>query len=576
MSKKLIITIYILIIIIAAIIIKSEFIYLITHNVLGLKINFSTEFNKYVNSKIILVISVITLIFIYKLIEKEKFFNKIRIYTKNIIEEISIKLNVKTLIIAIFTYIVPLILLAVVNYDLGFDEAWYVHYAINYSKSFVGFYMFNEKVSIVSIMEMLPYQIIYYFYGLFTRIELTDVKIISSILSYLGLIIIYKVIYKQNNKEVGWLTLFFIVIQPGFGFVSSSFFGEIFAASLIMLAMNIYYNNKNNIYQNILSGIILATAIHTKMQLLPIIVICIILMAVIEKDKRIIKTIIYAVLIFVVIALLRVIPAFTNNIASIYSIIKQYYHLSSGYHKELTIGLITDRIQLFNRFYPLMLFSITAIFSYPLLKPGFDKFVYLFSLTMIIYWIFLFNFITYRHLFIGIIPMCYLNAKLVYYFYNKLKVKNYIPLYKLKLIFATGFAFIYIYGVSTNIVYAYIGYNDGVQFDLDGYKSRLFTEIKRDKTQVDFYDKVKPIIEKENIVFSPSPHLAKVYLGCNVYTIDMIDKIEHTGNKYIIISRETYLDMNEGFDSLKNSGVNYEKVLNVGDFYLLKYVQQSK
>ena len=137
-----------------------------------------------------------------------------------------------------------------------------------------------------------------------------------------------------------------------------------------------------------------------------------------------------------------------------------------------------------------------------------------------------------------------------------------------------GLILFFTYGVSSNLIYAYIGYNDGVQLDLDGYKSRLFSEIKRDGTQVEFYKKVKEIIDENDIIFTQSPHLTRFYLNNKNYTSYTLDKIKmdinNESKKYIIISRESFpVEIQKGFQILKNENVSFNIVLQNGDFYLL-------
>ena len=84
---------------------------------------------------------------------------------------------------------------------------------------------------------------------------------------------------------------------------------------------------------------------------------------------------------------------------------------------------------------------------------------------------------------------------------------------------------------------------------------------------------LKKILSNKDIIFTPSPHLVRFYISNKNYTLDKIKSYPcDNNNKYIIISRESFpYKINEGFQILRNEKINYKIILNIGDFYLLKY-----
>ncbi len=177
---------------------------------------------------------------------------------------------------------------------------------------------------------------------------------------------------------------------------------------------------------------------------------------------------------------------------------------------------------------------------------------------------------TYRLFVFSIFPVLYILSIIIYRFYTE-QFKNHIT--KLQRFIVIIILFIsFLYGITTNYKYAKIGYNDGVQFDLDGFKGRLFTGIENDNSQKLFYNTVKNKINSDDIIFTPSPFLTNFYLSNQVYDLNQIFNSEIKGDKYyVIISREYYPnEISKGYSELRNLVVSIRDTLIIGNFHLLE------
>jgi hypothetical protein len=335
----------------------------------------------------------------------------------------------------------------------------------------------------------------------------------------------------------------------------------------VFLAADMFFRKNLNLWP----AIWFSVAIHTKFQLFPIIILLLFIMFLKTLDKRIIIQIIYILVLILFIAILRLLPAIIYDDNNIILVIKQFYNMT--YNGTSSNIVFFDRIQLFNRFFPLMIFLFSIIFSIPNLKSKFNQFIYGFAFILIAYWIFFFKFTTYRHLFMGIIPLLYILVLALSNIYKLL-----INKYKLQKTLLSKFIIIFslllflLYGASTNIIYAMTGYNDGVQFDLSGFKSRLFYPAINNNYQKDFFVRTKKIINSNDIIFSKSPIIIKAYLNNKVYNFNYIKKTKYSGNKYIIIGIDTFPDgnFNEAFKRLRALKVNYKLIYKNNGYVLLK------
>jgi len=255
-------------------------------------------------------------------------------------------------------------------------------------------------------------------------------------------------------------------------------------------------------------------------------------------------------------------------------VIREFYGFAIGYNRGLS-WVIVERLQLYNRFFPILVFAFIISFSIMLLENKFEKFIFVVFLVMNLYWILFFNFVTYRHLFMGIIPACFLLTKILIFVYSELSKRfgKRITLFKIFALFS--FFIFFAYGASTNLIYSIVGYNDGVQFDLDGYQSRLGHEIKPDLKQQTFYNSLNNYINTDDIIFSDAPQIANFYVNNRVYTLNKINDFNDSlYNRYIIISREAYPNiLSNGINKIKD--LNIKEIYSIQDFYLFKLLKNN-
>ncbi len=539
---------------------------------LNIKINNPNNFQGYIEKMSLILFVIFPLLLIFFLLRRNEKIKKVLEYVLKLINKIILLINFRILVVLFFIYYIVLMYIGISNYDLGYDEAWYIHWGKNFINNLFPYSTFNEEIDRVDCISMLPYYCLIPLLKFFQIFNYFGVKLLSSLLSTLSLIIIYYVLKKNYNNKIAFFSILFISIQPGFGFVMTSFFGEPLAISLMILAFY-FFTNKNSIY---LSSILLAVAIHTKFQLIVIIFLLLLISYLLIKDFRFLKLFLFTLIFTCIIFTIRLIPVLIFDYNLFLKTLRSYFGFLVSYHSREGLEFALDKIQLFNRFFPLILFIIICYFSLYYIKSSFDKIIYLLSFIIITYWIFFFNFTTYRHLFMGLVPLSILFVRWIYslYFeYNNLKIFNIINLKDgILKIFLLFFLF---WGFSTNLIYAYIGYNDGVQFDMDGFKSRLFSKIEVDNSQKFFYEEIKKIIFKDDLIFSESPYLTKFHFDNKVYEINKIKEfVSINVNKYVIISRETFLySPDKEFKKLNDNNIDYNLILKIGDFYLLKTIK---
>src|SRR5207245_1887901 len=128
-----------------------------------------------------------------------------------------------------------------------------------------------------------------------------------SVIFISGSLAVIKKIYGANCAI---LFLLFLAIQPGFGFMTISVFGEVLQTTFIFLAAYIWlYKFKNADRKTLLiAGILLALAIQTKVQLLQPIIVTLIIFHFIDKTKKPLNLLLYTAIFLLIIVGMRLIP----------------------------------------------------------------------------------------------------------------------------------------------------------------------------------------------------------------------------------------------------------------------------
>lgn len=470
-------------------------------------------------------------------------------------------------------YLIVLFYIAITHYDLGFDEAWYIYYSKNFAATGMMFSDDNGKIVIVDTITMLPYcllSLINFYTGL---TSVVDFKILSSALSIITLVILFVITEKFYNRKIAIISLFVLIAQPGFGFMASSYFGEIAQASFLFGGL--YYWLKDDSPPDgkkmFLISLLFAFAIHTKFQLLFILVISLIILHFTDKNTRAAKVLLYTLLFTAIIIVIRTIPSLVHDPKLLRHQLIITDLIASG-PNTLGPAFVFDKMQLYNRFFQLPVLLVTLGIFYFYMKTVFERFLFLFVSVTALWWIFLYPYATYRTPFMALIPLSIIIAILITKLFEKSDgkksmVAKYIP--------AAAVIIFMMYGFSANIIYAYIGYNDGVQFDLYGYKNRLFSKVEYDNSQKEFYGELKTLVRTGDTLYRGS-FVSNCYVENPVASFyNLKESLQTTpGEKHLLITREYFpLGLEEGRRQMLDSlNANWKLVLKKGDYemYVVK------
>lgn len=486
-------------------------------------------------------------------------------------------LSLKFLFIIIVIYLIVLFVLAVWRYDMGVDEAVYPLYAGNFWSSGYAFSIYNAKPFIVDNFTMLPVYIASIFNFAFNLTDVWHFKLLSSSLSLIALFMVSRICRKLYNSKTTVLFLFFLGIQPGFGFVASSFFGEIVQSAFFFTAVYIWLKDDSplDIKKIFIISLLFAISIQTKFQLSQALILTLILFHFIDSKKRALSILFLTFAIVITISVIRFIPALIQDKTSIVTYLRFWGAVFDKHGVDNFLYYI-DRTHFFNRFLPVIFlpFLLAGIFSWS--KTPLEKFLSLFTLFFLLWWIFYFKLSNYRVLFIGIIPLCFLLAAFTYDYYQKILQSGKKSAKSLIYISFACIFVLLVYGFSQNLIYATIGNNDAVQFDLDETKSRLFTPITHDNSQKEFYKEAKTVLQDVDSIyfafvgqacFVPQFYLGEYRIFDYQYLINSLEK--SPGNKFVIIDRTTFpLGLEGGYRRIDTLNVQRNLILKRGDYEL--------
>jgi hypothetical protein len=485
----------------------------------------------------------ITIIFVLLLLYRSRYFDSIKSLLKKFAERLLVYLNLNTLLLISLIYTAVLFIISVISYDLGIDEAWYLDWARNFAHSGIAYSLVDGKMFLIDTITMLPFYLLSVINFSFGLTHVWNFKLLAVLFSSGTIYVLFKITRLLFNRSIAVLFLFLLILQPGFGFVASSFFGEFLQSAFLFGGLFYWFKDSETVERKniIITSLLFSVAIHTKFQLLVIFIIVLILLYMLDKKTKSLAVLGYTMLFTFLIELVRILPVFIANVSYTKDLLVLSYLLFHSVSETLNVVML-DRVQLFNRFYSIGLFVIIMLtFGFYMRKPV-EKFLFLFSLVSIFWWIFFYPYVTYRHPFIGIITVCLMAGILIFRLYEYYVESRQIRTLRLK--FASAFAvfFLIIYGFSANLIYAYIGYNDGVQFDMDGFKNRLFEKIEHDNSQKDFYYELGKITSPGDTLYNGS-FVAKFYMPGNpVCSFDKLkeDIRKSPGERYVLVTRGLY------------------------------------
>jgi hypothetical protein len=549
----------------------------ILESVLSFQIKHPEPFDSRVNNAIFSVFIASLIVFLFLLGNKYLKFNPLKKYLPNIADFFSKVLTLRLVLVTVIVYLAALFCLAISRFDLGVDEVGYLIYAGNFFKTGYAYCILNGKFFMLDNYAMLP---MYLFSTVNFLFGLTDVwhfKLLASLLSICSIIIISRIASKLYNTKTAILFLFFLVVQPGFGFVASSFFGEIVQAAFFFTAVYIWLKDDSslNAKKIFVISLLFALSIQTKFQLSQITLLTLLVFHFVDNRKKALSILFFTLAIAVSLAIIRTIPAAISDKTNIIMYLRFWAGQLWG-NPERDLLFFIDRTHFFNRFLPVIFLTLIlgAVFIWAE-KPH-EKFLSLFTLFYFLWWIFYFRLSNYRVLFIGIITLCFLLAAFVYDYYSKILEEGKKSQRTLALISAVCVFVIASYGFTENLIYAFIGNNDAVQFDLDESKSRLFTPVKWDNSQKEFYREAKKILQNVDSVYitlgGQASFIPQFYLGENriydyPYLAESLQK--SPGIKYVIIDRTAYpLGLEEGYKKVDSLDVKRELLLKKGEYEL--------
>jgi len=509
----------------------------------------------------LIVLSAVSLFIVWFI--KTEYYTKLKSLVSAAFEKFLNLLNIYTLLAAVLVYIAVLFPLAVSHYDLGYDEAVYLEYAKYFAKTAVVYINLNEKIILVDTIAMLPYYVASVPLFWLNLTDLWHFKAISTLLSLAALIFLFRISKKLYGSVAAILFIFFLGVQPGFGFIASSYFGELLQAAFLLYGFYFAFSDPKSIDSGkklITSALLISLAVHTKFQVAFIITFTLLALYIQSRQKGVLKLLGYTILFSALFSFVRTIPVLVFD----YTLLRRMILITDIFAGPAyaSWSVILDKFQLFNRFFPLPLFIIISAAFYYFSKNLFERALFFFSVVTVLWWIFLYPLTTYRNPFMGIITICLMAAILSVRAYNELTMK--FPDYHraIKVFSAASVLLLMSYGFSANLIYAYIGYNDGVQFDLDGFKNRLFTAPVYDTSQKDFYKGMNNYVTPGDTVYNGT-WVAQYYLNNPVCTFDKMKESLGTnpGNKYMIVTRDFYpLGFDKIYSQIDSLGVKKELI----------------
>lgn len=509
----------------------------------------------------LIVLSAVSLFIVWFI--KTEYYTKLKSLVSAAFEKFLNLLNIYTLLAAVLIYIAVLFPLAVSHYDLGYDEAVYLEYAKYFAKTAVVYINLNEKIILVDTIAMLPYYVASLPLFWLNLTDLWHFKAISTLLSLAALIFLFRISKKLYGSVAAILFIFFLGVQPGFGFIASSYFGELLQAAFLLYGFYFAFSDPKSIDSGkklITSALLISVAVHTKFQVAFIITFTLLALYIQSRQKGVLKLLGYTILFSALFSFVRTIPVLVFD----YTLLRRMILITDIFAGPAyaSWSVILDKFQLFNRFFPLPLFIIISAAFYYFSKNLFERALFFFSVVTVLWWIFLYPLTTYRNPFMGIITICLMAAILAVRAYNELTMK--FPDYHraIKVFSAASVLLLMSYGFSANLIYAYIGYNDGVQFDLDGFKNRLFTAPVYDTSQKDFYKGMNNYVAPGDTVYNGT-WVAQYYLNNPVCTFDKMKESLGTnpGNKYMIVTRDFYpLGFDKIYSQIDSLGVKKELI----------------
>jgi hypothetical protein len=477
---------------------------------------------------------------------------------------------------------VVLFCLAITSYDLGFDEAAYITYAKTFSRYLFPFTTMNGstfggEIYMVDNISMLPFYLLSFIQFLVNLTEIWHFKLLAVLLSSISIVSLFYIFNKWYDLKFSIVFLFLLIIQPGFGYMASSYFGEITQSAFFFLAIYIWFREDKDLRTNhiVCVSLLFTLAAHTKVQILPVLLLSLLVFNFVDKTKYSLRIFVLVIAFYISIFIIRSLPIIFYDQSIFLKMIQFWFYsgMSIGIHftaKIYPIGLV-------NRFFSLLLIVFILSFSTFIIKKPLEKFIFIFTILHVLFYIFAFQLWGYRHFFMAVIPLVFLASLVLVTFYkdyySKLTKTN-------KVIILLLILLLMIWGFSTNITYAVIGYNNGVEFDLGGQRNQLMNwlhgKVEHDGSQQRFYNDLKKHLTSKDSVYVAniviSFYTTQYYLPDNpVYDFEHFKTALDSSRtkKYVILDIASFPPgLEPGGKLLDSLKVNMQLLVKEGDFEL--------
>lgn len=544
-------------------------------------INNHERLNNYVINIINLFFYIYILVIAYILLKDASFIQILKPKLYKLFYNTSSLFTLKLLFIIIIIYLISLYTIAIKNYDLGIDEAGQVVWAKNFAAYGFPIITWNQQNSAfyffpIDNVQMLPMYLLSF---PFIKLGLTEVwtmKLIGSIASIISLIVIYFVVNKQYSFKLFTFFLFLLVIQPGYGFTTANFFSETMQSALLLLTIYIWLKDSCLMDRKriILISLLFAFVMHTKLQPALIIAVSLFIFHFINREKKSLHILVYTLIFYAAIGIIRFIPAILYDGSFLYKQVRMYIFLTGLNDSTFSPDFYIYKLRLFDRFLSILIVSLVFVFYYFYKKNNFEKFLYIYSFLMALWWIFSFPYVTYRHLMMFIIPFILLLCIFMKNLYEEHIVGFKGKILFLRLIIIAFIVLLMFNGFLTNIIYALKGNNDAVQFDLDGSKSvyldsgglRFSLHTENDNSQKVFFNEIKKILKPQDTIYNPT-FVTNAYLSNPMAPFSTIQNFDN--GKFMIIGRDAFpLGLEKGYKMLDSLNLQKDLIYKYGEFEL--------
>jgi len=446
------------------------------------------------------------------------------------------KITLSSLFWVSLFFIILLAFFAVLNFDIGQDEAFLLNDIQNIQTTGAVTRIQGETVFSYDIPS-LPLNVISNFSVRLFGFSVVHIRMIILFFSCLLIVLLLKLF----NNKVGIILIPLIFLFPGVFYLTSVVYLETTAFLFIVLGLIFLkkFEERNKNRDFLLSAFMMANAIATKFQLFLWIGLILFVLLLVDYKKNSLQIFKYALVIYSFFGLLFTITFFHYGYINGIKLFKfMFIGGNSAGAFGLNYDLIINKSLMLNEMIFLPLFLFIWVKSWGIIKNKYNqlymKFIYIGAIVIVLHWLFFFGVMTWRNVFIGLSFNAILFAL---YLKENLKTAKLIIIPYILL------------GITTN--YGFI--KNGVVDDVQYYRSHVLDKpltINSENLQSEFFMGAKKIIKKGDLVYAPvQPFLPRLFLTDNKVLL-LEEYTKSGGNNYLIIYpgavKENYIE-NRGF-----------------------------